>query len=146
MLREHGFDFTALSNAIASKDAQLSTSELLRNLRARTMHEWAPPGGGQHGALNHVVVHGLDATIPLGAPHRGPEGNIRTVLEDLTRGRGHENFGVSLDGRRLQAIDLDWSFGSGASLSGSSEELIVSLCGRALPEGRLQGMPLTVRR
>lgn len=145
-LQEHGFDFTALSNAIAREDAGLSTSELLGNLRDRTMHEWAPPGGGYHGALNHVVVHGLDATIPLGVPHRGPEENLHVVLEDLTRGGGHENFGVSVMGRRLEATDLDWSFGSGAPLSGSSEALIVALCGRVLPRGRLDGAPLTVRR
>ncbi|MFZ0215421.1 MAG: maleylpyruvate isomerase family mycothiol-dependent enzyme [Candidatus Dormiibacterota bacterium] len=144
-LQEHGFDFTALSNAIAHEDAQLPTAQLVSNLRSKTMHEWVPPGGGYHGALNHVVIHGLDATISLGLPHRGPERNLRTILDDLTRGGGHENFGVSIDGRRLEANDLDWAFGSGASLSGSGQELAVTLCGRALPDGRLQGTPLTVR-
>jgi uncharacterized protein (TIGR03083 family) len=145
-LQEHGFDFTALSNAIAHEDAQLPTSELVGNLRSKTMHEWAPPGGGYRGALDHVVIHGLDAILPLGLPRGGPEQNLRIVLDDLTHGAGHEHFGVSVDGRRLEATDLDWSFGSGPSLNGTSGELIVTLCGRALPDGRLQGTPLTVRR
>ncbi|MGH7922790.1 MAG: maleylpyruvate isomerase family mycothiol-dependent enzyme [Candidatus Dormibacteraceae bacterium] len=141
-LREHNFDFTELSNAIARQDAELPTVELLDNLRARTMHEWAPPGGGYHGALNHVVVHGLDATLPLGVRRRGPEANLQVVLDDLTRGGGSRNFGVQVEGRRLEATDSGWSYGSGAPLRGAGEEIAVALCGRALPDGRLEGGPL----
>jgi uncharacterized protein (TIGR03083 family) len=55
-----GYDFTRLSNEIAARDANLPTDELLANLRSEVMQHWAPPGGGHHGALNHVVIHGLD--------------------------------------------------------------------------------------
>lgn len=141
-LQEHGFDFTKLSNAVAHEDAELPTGELLANLRSRTMHEWAPPGGGYPGALNHVVIHGLDATLPLGLRRGGPEENLRFVLDGLTRDGGHSRFDVRVEGRRLEATDLDWSYGSGAPLQGTGEDLAVALCGRALPEGRLAGAPL----
>ncbi len=45
-LRACDFDFTLLSNQIASRDAELPTAELVANLRADVMQHWTPPGGG----------------------------------------------------------------------------------------------------
>jgi uncharacterized protein (TIGR03083 family) len=141
-LRDCGFDFTQLSNQVASQDAELPTAELVASLRADVLHHWTPPGGGYHGALNHVVIHGLDATVPLGVPRRVPEETIRVILDDLTQGGGHEHFGANIDGRSLQATDLDWSYGSGPELRGTGEDLALVICGRRLPAGRLEGDPL----
>lgn len=141
-LRECDFDFTRLSNQIASRDAELPTAELVADLRADVMHHWTPPGGGQHGALNHVVIHGLDATVPLGRPRRVPEKTIRVVLDDLTRGGGHAHFGVDIEGRSLQATDLDWTYGSGPELRGQAEDLALVICRRTVPTERLEGDPL----
>ncbi len=89
-----------------------------------------------------MVIHGLDVTVPLGAPRRSPDETIRVVLDDLTRGGGHDHFGMTIDGRCLVASDLDWSYGSGAALRGHAGDLAVALCGRAVPGGRLDGEPL----
>ncbi|HEY5989374.1 MAG TPA: maleylpyruvate isomerase family mycothiol-dependent enzyme [Streptosporangiaceae bacterium] len=142
-LRRCGFDFSRLSNQIAARDAELPTSELVANLRADVMHHWTPPGGGYHGALNHVVIHGLDATVPLGVPRRSPDEIIRVVLDDLTEGGGHAHFGTSIKGRTLQATNLDWSHGSGPALRGAAEDLALVLCGRTIPARRLEGKPLS---
>jgi uncharacterized protein (TIGR03083 family) len=141
-LRRCGFDFTRLSNEVASRDASLPTDELVANLRSQVMQHWTPPGGGYHGALNHVVIHGLDVTVPLSAPRCSPDETIRVVLDDLTAGGGHAHFGIAIDGRHLQASDLDWSHGSGPVLRGTAADLALALCGRAVPAGRLEGEPL----
>lgn len=141
-LRRYDFDFGRLSNEIASRDASLPLSELVANLRSETMQHWAPPGGGYHGALNHVVIHGLDVTVPLGVPRLSPDDTIRIVLDDLTKGGAHEHFGSNIEGRSLQATDLDWSYGSGPALHGAAEDLALVLCGRTVPAGRLTGEPL----
>src|SRR5712672_309614 len=99
-LRRYEFDFGRLSNEIAARDAELPADELVASLQSEVMQHWTPPGGGWHGALNHVVIHGLDAT------------------------------------------DLDWSYGSGGALRGPAEYLAVVMCGRNVPEGRLEGEPL----
>ena len=65
-LQRCGFDFTRLSNEVASRDAGLPTGELVASLRSEVMQHWTPPGGGYHRALNHVVIHGLDMTVPAG--------------------------------------------------------------------------------
>jgi uncharacterized protein (TIGR03083 family) len=141
-LQRCGFDFTRLSNEIAGRDASLPVDRLVACLRSDVMQHWTPPGGGYHGALNHVVIHGLDVTVPLGVPRRSPDETIRVVLDDLTRGGGHAHFGIDIDGRCLAASDLDWSYGSGAALRGEAGDLAVALCGRAVPGGRLAGEPL----
>jgi uncharacterized protein (TIGR03083 family) len=136
------FDFGRLSNEIAGRDAGLPTRELVANLRSEVMQHWTPPGGGYHGALNHVVIHGLDVTVPLGVPRRSPDDTIRIVLDDLTLGAVHQHFGTNIEGRSLQATDLDWSYGSGPALRGAAEDLALVLCGRMLPAGRIEGEPL----
>jgi len=141
-LRRCGFDFTRLSNEIAARDASLPADELIKNLRSEVMRRWAPPGGGYHGALNHVVIHGLDVTVPLGVPRLPPDQTIRVILDDLTDGVGTVRFGVDFAGRRLQATDLDWSFGAGPVLRGAAADLALVVCGRSLPPGRLEGAPL----
>jgi uncharacterized protein (TIGR03083 family) len=135
-LRECEFDFTRLSNRIASRDAQLPIAELVGNTRDEVMHHWTPPGGGYHGALNHVVIHGLDITVPLGEPRRSPDATLQIVLDDLTQGGGHAHFGTDISGRTLQATDIDWSC---PPLGGSAEDLALHMCGRTVPPGRLRG-------
>jgi uncharacterized protein (TIGR03083 family) len=141
-LRAHNFDFGLLSNEVAARDAQLDTPELVANLRAETLLHWAPPEGGYHGALNHVVIHGLDVTVPLGVQRRPPDETLRIVLDDLTAGGVHAHFGTNLTGRALEATDLDWSYGSGPALRGLAGHLALVLCGRRIPPGQLQGEPL----
>jgi uncharacterized protein (TIGR03083 family) len=141
-LRRCEFDFGRLSNEIASRDAGLPVGELVANLRSEVMQHWTPPGGGYHGALNHVVIHGLDVTVPLGVSRRSPDHIIRIVLDDLTTGGVHEHFGTSVEGRSLQATDLNWSYGSGPALRGKAEDLALILCGRTIPAGRVEGKPL----
>ena len=141
-LRQCDFDFARLSNEVASRDAKLPENELVANLRSDVMQHWTPPGGGYHGALNHVVIHGLDVTVPLGVPRRSPDETIRVVLDDLTEGGGHAHFGADIQGRHLQASDIDWSYGSGSALRGAAADLALAICGRAVPGGRLEGEPL----
>jgi uncharacterized protein (TIGR03083 family) len=143
-LQRCGFDFTRLSNEVAARDADLPTDELIDNLRSKVMQHWAPPGGGYHGALNHAVIHGLDVTVPLNVPRLSSDETIRVILDDLTQGDGNVHFGVDIARRRLQATDLDWSFGQGPVLRGPAADLALVICGRSVPPGRLEGAPLVV--
>jgi uncharacterized protein (TIGR03083 family) len=142
-LRAHDFDFTRLSNHIASRDADLPTAALVDNLRSEAMQQWTPPGGGHRGALNHAVIHGLDIAVPLGVRRHVVEGTMRFILDDLTAGGVHARFGTDLAGRHLEATDLDWSYGDGIPLRGAAEDLALAICGRALPGNQLHGTPLT---
>jgi uncharacterized protein (TIGR03083 family) len=130
-------DFTLLSNLIAARDAALPTTTLLANLRDDAMHAWIPPGGGLMGALSHVVIHGLDITVPLGVARPAPDESVLAVLDHLTVGGGHANFGFALDRLCLQATDMNWTFGSGAPMRGTTADLALLISGRDLPLGRI---------
>ena len=51
----------------------------------------------------------------------------------------HTNFDTDIQGRRLVATDLGWSYGSGEELSGTSEDIALAICRRTIPAGRLEG-------
>lgn len=133
------YDFPRLSNLIAGRDAERPTAELVANLRSDTMLHWAPPGGGYHGALNHVVVHGLDVTVPLDAPRLATDEAMVFVLDDLSEGNAHEYFGIDISERRLEATDLGWSYGSGPVLRAEAADLALMICGRTVPHIRVEG-------
>lgn len=140
-LRRCDFDFGRLSNEIASRDAELPPSQLVGDLRSEVLQHWKPRGRYRD-ALNHVVIHSLDVTVPLGVPRRSPDATVRIVLDDLTIGGVHHHFGTNIDGRSLQATDLNWSYGSGSALRATAEDLVLVLCGRTVPAGRVEGKPL----
>lgn len=134
----HG-DFTRFSDAAAARDSQLPQAELVGVLRDNIDNPWAPPIGGQLGALSHDLIHGLDITWPLSITYPIPDRAMTAVL-DMVAGKDGENaFGVDLDGIELQASDLDWSSGSGAQAAGPSRDLLLLLARRSLPHDAVTG-------
>ena len=138
-LEAAGGDFTRLSNTVAARDAELPEATLVENLRSKTLHSWEPPGGGMQGALTHCVIHGLDITEAVPLARRVPAERIGAVLGALEDAGGSDLFGADLSGARLRADDLDWSYGSGALVTGPAQVLALVLCGRRVPPGRLGG-------
>jgi uncharacterized protein (TIGR03083 family) len=143
LARDRG-DFTKMADRVARRDAEsLSASELAACLGDNAEHPWKPPGGGFQGALTHDVVHGLDITVPLDLGRKVPEDRLRIVLDGFRKPKAAQYFGVDLTGIELRADDLDWTFGTGKPLSGAAQDLLMVLCGRTLPPGRLAGEAAT---
>jgi uncharacterized protein (TIGR03083 family) len=141
MIRSGG-RFHAMSDRCARRDAaRMPVFGLRAALRDNVTNPWKPPGGGLAGALTHDVVHGLDFTVPLCMARRVPEERLRIVLAAVTDAKARKHFGTDLDGVELGADDLDWSFGSGERMSGAAQDLLLVICGRKLPPGRLTGAP-----
>jgi uncharacterized protein (TIGR03083 family) len=136
-------DFHRMADVCARRDtAAMSTGELLASLRDNVEHPWSPPGGGTTGALSHDVIHGLDISVGLGLDRRPPPERVGLVLAGMAA-KNLRYFGTDLRGVRLQATDLDWSHGDGAPLRGAAQDLLLAVCGRRLPAGRLDGTPAT---
>ena len=134
-------NFSAMADRCARRDGAAPAAELLAALRDNVSNPWKPPGGGYAGALTHDVIHGLDASVPLGIGRRVPEQRIRLVLDAITAPAARKHFGTDLSGIELRADDIGWSFGSGQPLSGTAQDLALVLSGRKLPPGRLDGEP-----
>lgn len=127
------------TDRLARRDSATHTDqELAAFLREHAHHPWKPPVGGIAAALGHDVIHGLDVTIALGLDRHVPENRLRVVLDAIDP-RAFRLFGTDLQGVRLRADDLDWSFGTGTPLHGSAQDLLLVAYGRRLPPGRLSG-------
>ncbi len=138
-LEAAGGDFTRLSNTVAARDGALPVDALLAGLRAEALHGWQPPGGGMEGALTHCVIHGLDITESVPLARRVPDERVAAVLGILAGPGAPDMFGVDLAGVELRADDLEWSWGSGTTVTGPAQALALVVCGRLLPPGRLGG-------
>ncbi|MGS2810785.1 maleylpyruvate isomerase family mycothiol-dependent enzyme [Nocardia sp. MW-W600-9] len=132
--------FDRLADREARADAErMSTAELVAAIRDNATHPWKPPGGaGYASALSHDVIHGLDITVALGRAEPVPLDRMRLVLA-AHNPRSVGYFGVDLDGIALVATDLDFRHREGEELSGAAQDLLLVLCGRTLPAGRLHG-------
>ncbi|MGV9596398.1 maleylpyruvate isomerase family mycothiol-dependent enzyme [Streptosporangium sandarakinum] len=140
LVRARG-DFNRMADRCARRDAaELPPERLLASLRDNVAHPWTPPGGGVGGALSHDVIHGLDITVGLGLDRRVPSERVAMVLAGM-RPKNIAFFGTDLTGVRLQATDIDWSHGAGTPLRGLAQDLLLVVCGRRLPPGRLTGEP-----
>jgi len=67
-------------------------------------------------------------------------GDERVLLDEI-RPRSLKFFGADIDGVRLCADDLDWSYGEGTPVHGAAQDLLLVTFGRKLPAGRLRGEP-----
>ncbi|GGP91743.1 maleylpyruvate isomerase family mycothiol-dependent enzyme [Streptosporangium pseudovulgare] len=134
-------DVNRMADRCARRDAaELPPERLLASLRDNVAHPWTPPGGGVGGALSHDVIHGLDITVGLGLDRRVPPERVAMVLAGM-RPKNIAFFGTDLTGVRLQATDIDWGHGTGTPLRGLAQDLLLVVCGRRLPPGRLTGEP-----
>jgi uncharacterized protein (TIGR03083 family) len=138
MIRARG-NFDRFADRQAHADTEtMSDQELLAQMRDNIEHPWRPPGGGIVGALSHDVIHGLDITVALGIPRVVPVDRIALILREA-RERNVKYFGTDLSNVRLEATDLDWTFGDGKALHGRGQDLLLVIAGRRLPEGLLVG-------
>ena len=136
-------DFARMADRVARRDAQAPIAALLDGWCSNEGHGWTPPGGGLPGALTHDVVHGLDITVALGIEHPVGEQALRVVLDHATTPLSLRHFGLDPAGTRLEADDLDWSFGDGEPVRGAARHLLLVLLDRQLPEGLLTGRATT---
>ena len=132
--------FNEMADRVARRDAaRMSPAELAEAVRSNIGHPWRPPGGGFEGALAHDVIHGLDITVPLGLALTVPEERLRRVLPASADDKSVMFFGTDLAGIQFRACDLDWTLGAGTPLTGTAADLLLAVCGRKLPAGRLSG-------
>lgn len=74
--------------------------------------------------------------MALGLNRKVPADRLRIVLGGVKPGH-LRYFGADLKGKRLEATDLDWTFGEGTPVRGEAQDLLLLVCGRRLPPGRL---------
>ncbi|MBD0694143.1 maleylpyruvate isomerase family mycothiol-dependent enzyme [Streptomyces sp. CBMA123] len=139
-LARSGGNLHRMADRIARRDAAAGTeAQLAAALAENADHPWRPPVGGRIAALAHDAVHGLDITVALALPPRLPLPRAAALLGAVSA-RSLRFFGARLEGVRLSATDLDWSYGQGPlTVAGRAEHLLLVAYGRRLPTGLLTG-------
>ena len=90
------------------------------------------------GVVDHVIHH-IDITRPLGrSTTTSPEAR-QVALDKIVTLGGFVRAKGRAKGLRFVATDLDWSWGSGPTVSGPSEDLLLALSGRVVGLGGLSG-------
>jgi len=130
-LAADGFDFQKMSDRIADRDGELPPATLLTDLGSEALATFEQPGGGWAGSLSHVVIHGLDVTLPLGLGRVAGDEATRLVLDALVAPGDRSLFGVEISGG-LRATDLDWRHGPEGRRQGTAGELVALLSGRTI--------------
>ena len=131
--------FDRANTRLARQQAQRPFDELIDTLRRRADSRFTPPGAGPEAPLTDLLVHGRDICWPLGLTHPVPAERWRTSLTFLTTPSGRSLVAPGLDGLRLESEDVDWSHGSGPTVSGDADALLLALTGRRAALDHLTG-------
>jgi uncharacterized protein (TIGR03083 family) len=130
--------------------AQRPVEEIVRQLRDRADVRLKPPFTGAAGPMSDTAIHLRDAARPLGLavnPDPSSWGPVLDFLVSKAAGRGFIPAG-RLNGLHLVVEDGNWSWGTGATVRGTSEAVALAVAGRAvvLPELSGAGTALLAER
>jgi len=127
-----GFNYDKTADIQARKNAERPLDELLASLRTNAAKSAPMPGFAEGVTVSDVAIHTQDVRRPNDLPGKLDDDVLTTALDILTTDRIAKGFAdiPSRDEVTFTADDLDWSFGSGPTVSGPAESLMMLLGGR----------------
>lgn len=146
MLGSRG-SFDRANDRLARRQAERPLDEIVEVLRRKAGTRFTPPGAGPEAPLTDLLVHGLDIRWPLELPRRIPEERLQKSLTFLTTGPANGLVAKNaLNGLRIEATDTHWVHGSGPTVSGDAETLLLAMTGRASALSHLHGDGAAIMR
>ena len=137
--------FNAYADRVARATGDREPKELLTAYRTLADTRFAPPLVGPIAPLADVLVHTLDIERPLGRRTAPEPTAVRAALDYVCGGRAYGFVPTKrTKGLRFEATDLDWSTGSGPTVTGDAADVLLAATGRpAALEGLSgDGVPL----
>ncbi len=141
-----GGSLNRASEATARELARRPVRELTALLRDKADLSAHAPGVGPMGQMTDGCVHLRDCARPLDLPDDVSPDDWRMVLDWLPQGVPGLVPRRRLGGLSLRATDQDWSWGSGAEITGPSEALALAVSGRAVVLDDLSGSGVDLLR
>ncbi|MGB5759606.1 MAG: maleylpyruvate isomerase family mycothiol-dependent enzyme [Acidimicrobiales bacterium] len=126
------FDFDKVSVSMTDERSERSTADLIASLRAKATKSSPLPMFPERLTVSDTAIHTQDVRRPLGLPGSLDEEVLRTALDFVTTDKMATMLvnRRPIDEVRLQATDLDWSFGDGPEISGPAEAILMGLADR----------------
>ncbi len=146
-LAQSKFSLNELTLRLVRND-QRNGTELAQHFRATAAHRWTPPGFGFEAPLTDALVHTSDICRPLGIAPPSLASAARSVLDFLVTPKATRGFVAKgrIAGLRFETTDLNWGFGNGPMVTGSSEAIILGILGRPAAHEDLRGDGLAALR
>jgi uncharacterized protein (TIGR03083 family) len=146
----HRGDLERMVDENTRRAAELPVDEIVRRLRDRAGVRLKPPVTGVAGPMADTAIHLRDAARPLGLAVNPEPPTWEPVLDFLVSTPAGKGFVPPdrLRGLRFVVDDGTWSWGDGATVSGTSEAVAMAIAGRAavLPELAGDGVALLAGR
>jgi len=123
--------FDGANVRLAREQASRPFEQMIEVLRRKADVQFTPPGSGPEAPLTDLLIHGLDIRWPLGLARVIPQERLTKSLTFLTAtpARGFVRQGT-LAGLRFEATDIDWAQGSGPTVRGDTDALLLGITGR----------------
>ncbi len=134
-----GGNFDKANHRLAITDARQSPDQLIAQYRAVAGHQFSPPGWPEAAPLSDILLHSLDARIPLGVESNEPPEHYEPVLDLLFKRAGRSFTSRGRPQARWVATDHEWSAGNGPDVRGSMENLSLTAAGRRARLDHLEG-------
>jgi uncharacterized protein (TIGR03083 family) len=144
-LARSGFRLHVANSRVARRMARRDPADLAAALREHAESDFKPPVVGFLGPFTDLQVHGQDIRRPLGLPHALLPERIRASLDFLVGGKARGFTPKERPaGLRLEAPDVDWSWGDGPRVGGAGEALMMALTWRPVALAELTGDGVSV--
>jgi len=145
LLVRSGFRVNRVNAELAKSWSRRGREAVLEQLRTNAEKGAKPFGVPPPAALADAVVHGLDVRRPLGRPRDVPLEAFTRVADSSVALRWPLTVLVGgsprkrVRGVRLIADDVEWAYGEGPEVHGTSDSMLLLLAGRRLEPGELSG-------
>jgi uncharacterized protein (TIGR03083 family) len=126
--------------------AQLSTADIAATTRSSAGSHSMPPGLKLPGVLTELVVHSSDIAEGVGKAFTLPVDDYRAALDHVKNVQAVFGTKKRTAGLTLRAVDTDWSSGSGPTVEGPAQQLLLAVTGRRSVLDRLSGDGLATFR
>ena len=142
-----GFNLDKMNAKFVKKlTADMSTAEIAAKTRASAGSHSMPPGLKPPGVLTELVVHSSDISEGVGTPFTLPVEDYIAALDHLKDVQPVFGSKKRIAGLTLRATDTEWSTGSGPTVEGPAQQLLLAVAGRRPALDRLSGDGLATLR
>lgn len=131
---------------VKAMTAEMSTADIVAATRTSAGSHFMPPGLKLPGVLTELAVHSSDISDGVGTPFELPVEDYVAALDHLKTVQAVFGSKKRIAGLTLRATDAEWSTGSGPTVEGPAQQLLLAVAGRRAALDRLSGDGLASMR
>jgi uncharacterized protein (TIGR03083 family) len=142
-----GFNLDKMNAKLVKQmTAAMSPAEIAAETVASASSQSMPPGLKLPGVFAELVIHSLDISEGVGTPFALPMEDYLAALDHIKSAQPVFGTKTRIAGLTMRTIDAEWSTGSGPTVEGPAQQLLLAAAGRRSALDRLSGGGLPALR